>query len=276
MNSVLTPAHLRRRLVFSVSCALAVLVLAQLVVQPELARQQEQVGAANELGRQRLLALRLIGAAEHCDGNNRTACTARVAEGKQALVDRHPSAAAGAQRSLLADRESLDRGLADLISATERFDSSTSPERGHALHLAADEYVASVDSVMSRAASQVRDRLGRVRLMAAGFFAAFLGLLGFLAAFVVRPALRQQAQHIEELTRTRDELEASLSHVKRLQGLLPICMHCKGIRGADQTWHEIAEYLSEHTDAKLSHGICEPCLEKYYPEEADDDAKPSA
>lgn len=56
------------------------------------------------------------------------------------------------------------------------------------------------------------------------------------------------------------ELEATLANVKRLEGLLPICMFCKKIRTADNDWQRLEQYLAEHTDAVLSHGLCPHCL----------------
>ncbi len=53
-----------------------------------------------------------------------------------------------------------------------------------------------------------------------------------------------------------------------LQGLLPICMNCKKIRpaGADpgdqQSWTEIETFISRHSDAVFSHGLCPDCLAK--------------
>ena len=62
------------------------------------------------------------------------------------------------------------------------------------------------------------------------------------------------------------ELRDSLEHVKTLQGLLPICMHCKSIRTDEKSWERIDEYIANHSDAQFTHGLCPDCLEKYYPE----------
>jgi sigma-B regulation protein RsbU (phosphoserine phosphatase) len=59
-----------------------------------------------------------------------------------------------------------------------------------------------------------------------------------------------------------DELQLALSKVKRLSGLLPICSYCKSIRSDDNYWQQVDTYLSEQSDAKLSHGICPPCYAK--------------
>src|SRR5436190_10338442 len=57
------------------------------------------------------------------------------------------------------------------------------------------------------------------------------------------------------------ELETALSNVKQLRGLLPICSYCKRIRGDDQYWQQVEGYISEHSDAQFSHGICPSCFE---------------
>jgi DNA-binding response OmpR family regulator len=61
------------------------------------------------------------------------------------------------------------------------------------------------------------------------------------------------------------ELEAALAQVERLQGLLPICMHCKRIRDEQEIWHRIETYISEHSEAEFTHSLCDDCREKYYP-----------
>jgi sigma-B regulation protein RsbU (phosphoserine phosphatase) len=57
------------------------------------------------------------------------------------------------------------------------------------------------------------------------------------------------------------ELQAALSRVKQLSGLLPICSYCKSIRSDENYWEKVESYLSDHTDAKFSHGICPHCYE---------------
>ncbi len=56
-----------------------------------------------------------------------------------------------------------------------------------------------------------------------------------------------------------EELQAALSNVKQLRGLLPICSYCKRIRGDDQYWQQLEGYIAEHSDAQFSHGICPAC-----------------
>jgi len=61
-------------------------------------------------------------------------------------------------------------------------------------------------------------------------------------------------------------LREALAHVKTLQGILPICMHCHKIRNDQQSWERLEKYIAKHSDAEFSHGLCPECLEKYYPD----------
>ncbi len=48
--------------------------------------------------------------------------------------------------------------------------------------------------------------------------------------------------------------------------MLPICSHCKEIRDDRGYWRRLELYISEHTDAHFSHGICPKCMRKLHPE----------
>jgi soluble cytochrome b562 len=80
-------------------------------------------------------------------------------------------------------------------------------------------------------------------------------------------------EHNERLLKEKiKELEQALSHIKKLEGVLPICAQCKRIRlqGREsknpRSWVKIENYLSTRTDAKFSHTICPDCMKKLYPE----------
>ena len=55
---------------------------------------------------------------------------------------------------------------------------------------------------------------------------------------------------------------AMMANIKQLTGLLPICSYCKRIRSDNDYWEQVESYITEHTDALFSHGICPDCLEK--------------
>lgn len=56
-------------------------------------------------------------------------------------------------------------------------------------------------------------------------------------------------------------LRESLDQVRQLKELLPICAWCKRVRDDEDYWHNIEEYLHDHTGTDFTHGICPACLE---------------
>jgi hypothetical protein len=54
--------------------------------------------------------------------------------------------------------------------------------------------------------------------------------------------------------------------IKALRGILPICSNCKKIRAENGSWKHLEVYMSEHSAAEFSHGLCAECAEKLYPE----------
>jgi DNA-binding response OmpR family regulator len=68
------------------------------------------------------------------------------------------------------------------------------------------------------------------------------------------------------VTRQKEELEASFARIKRLEGIISICMHCKNIRSDDASWQKIERYITEHSDAQFSHCICPNCHQTHYRE----------
>ncbi len=62
------------------------------------------------------------------------------------------------------------------------------------------------------------------------------------------------------------ELEAMRDQVKILQGLIPICAHCKKIRNDQGFWTQLEAYLAEHSEADFTHGICPECMVQYFEE----------
>ncbi|WP_319575818.1 GAF domain-containing protein [uncultured Desulfobacter sp.] len=91
---------------------------------------------------------------------------------------------------------------------------------------------------------------------------------GELAAIGLKNARLQDKRDLAEKEKQTliDELTQALENVKQLSGLVPICQHCKKIRDDKGYWNQIEVYLQKHSDAKFSHGICEDCAQKYYPD----------
>ncbi len=73
-------------------------------------------------------------------------------------------------------------------------------------------------------------------------------------------------QRTKTLQEKNDQLEQALSEVKTLSGLIPICASCKKIRDDEGYWNQIETYISQHSKADFSHGICPDCAKKLYPD----------
>jgi len=75
----------------------------------------------------------------------------------------------------------------------------------------------------------------------------------------------------EQMRLSNRELQEALTKIKTLHGLLPICASCKSIRDDYGYWHKVEIYLSEHSDLKFTHGLCEVCIKKLYPQLAEEE-----
>jgi two-component system cell cycle response regulator len=65
-----------------------------------------------------------------------------------------------------------------------------------------------------------------------------------------------------DLEKKNKELQEALAKIKQLTGMLPICASCKRIRDDKGDWSGVETYVSEHTDAVVSHGLCPECEKK--------------
>lgn len=89
-----------------------------------------------------------------------------------------------------------------------------------------------------------------------------------VCGLAIENAIRYQQLKDSEyrLIKEKEKLEEAMAQVKKLSGLLPICMHCRKIRDDKGYWTKIEAYLQEHSDVAFSHGICQECAKKHYPD----------
>jgi len=66
--------------------------------------------------------------------------------------------------------------------------------------------------------------------------------------------------------RTATQTRLLAREARVLSGLLPICSFCKKIRDQDGGWHPLELYISEHSEALLSHSLCPDCTKAHYGE----------
>lgn len=92
------------------------------------------------------------------------------------------------------------------------------------------------------------------------------GLLG-VGLFVRNNYLDRVAQirHLNSVLEEKNrELETAIEEVRTLRGIIPICSYCREVRTDSGAYQDLETYVSEHTDALFSHGICPDCAEKHF------------
>ena len=72
---------------------------------------------------------------------------------------------------------------------------------------------------------------------------------------------------VEERTR---QLQETVEKMDVLRGLLPICCSCKKIRDDQGYWQQVEQFVSQHTGARFTHGLCPDCEVKLYGELAEE------
>lgn len=77
--------------------------------------------------------------------------------------------------------------------------------------------------------------------------------------------ISERKQAHQERERLIADLQDALGRIKVLQGILPICLHCKKIRDGNGDWHPVESYVQARSEAEFSHGICPACMRHHYP-----------
>jgi hypothetical protein len=98
-------------------------------------------------------------------------------------------------------------------------------------------------------------------LMAAGavqslsIMAFTIGTIGIYVGLIIMNSQRVEA-----------DLHSAQNDIKTLKGFIPICARCKKVRDDEGFWNQIESYISKHSEAQFSHGICPECAKELYPE----------
>ena len=94
-----------------------------------------------------------------------------------------------------------------------------------------------------------------------GSWDTVMRLISFLAIAVTLSWIRTDLLQLQAMNK---KLTTAMAEIKQLEGILPMCMFCRKIRGADDHWISLERYVSEHSDAQISHGMCPGCYRKHY------------
>jgi hypothetical protein len=68
---------------------------------------------------------------------------------------------------------------------------------------------------------------------------------------------------VDKIVTYKRELE---KEVYVLKGILPICSFCKKIRNQNGKWEALEHYITVHSEAEFSHGMCSECAKQHYPD----------
>ena len=91
-----------------------------------------------------------------------------------------------------------------------------------------------------------------------------LKIIGIIKEISDRKKIEQkQVELIKRLGEALAEKERLLKENKLLMGLLPICSGCKRIRDENGRWWPLEAYITKHTDADITHTLCNDCSEIY-------------
>lgn len=86
-------------------------------------------------------------------------------------------------------------------------------------------------------------------------------------AITIARARHQDLMEIRQLLETvqqqQQEIAQAFDEIKTLRGIVPICSVCKKVRDDDGYWHQVEEYVRDHSEADFSHGYCPDCLQRY-------------
>jgi DNA-binding response OmpR family regulator len=76
----------------------------------------------------------------------------------------------------------------------------------------------------------------------------------------------QRDRLAKERNRLAAELLAAQQKIQTLEGLLPICSFCKKIRDREDNnkWVQMEKFVSQHSKANFSHGVCPECAKRNY------------
>ena len=90
-------------------------------------------------------------------------------------------------------------------------------------------------------------------------------IIWVISSFGMILILNALIKNIKKQEKTEEELS-------NLQKILPICSICKKIRDKDDSWHEVENYMREHSDTTFSHSVCPTCAKEFYGDLLEEDS----
>lgn len=91
----------------------------------------------------------------------------------------------------------------------------------------------------------------------------FIRLLAFL---IIAWGLNYIHSLLVRERQTTTDLRRAIAEITILEGILPICASCKKIRTPENEWQQMERYITDHSKAQFSHGLCPDCARRYMAE----------
>ena len=82
-------------------------------------------------------------------------------------------------------------------------------------------------------------------------------------------ALARQVVTQLELRRVSSQLADALEKIEIMEGLIPICSYCKGIRNDRGYWSTVEKFIQQYSDVQFTHGVCDSCMQIHFPKVAE-------
>lgn len=277
------------KLVYGIALAFLALTLlaSSFLMQYAISQNSGDSRVINLSGRQRMLSQRLtktVFALEHMETpETRAAVTKELTESFAAWKKAHLGLQQGDKelglpqrdnspgiRILFAEIEPFHAAMANLLEglANELASGKHDPL---ALRRAADTMLANearflglMDKITFQFDREARERISFMKRLELLFLVLGLLVLAFEFFYIFRPSLAQLTSAMATLRRRNEELEEAFGRIKRLEGIIAICMYCKKIRDDSDSWQQLEKYITENSDAVLSHGICPDCFAVHF------------
>ena len=87
---------------------------------------------------------------------------------------------------------------------------------------------------------------------------------------VIRELREARATLESRVSQRTQELQDTLARMNVMRGLLPICSSCKKVRDDKGYWTQVEQFVSTHSEARFTHGVCPECLVRLYGNIVDD------
>ncbi|MCU0694029.1 MAG: type IV pili methyl-accepting chemotaxis transducer N-terminal domain-containing protein [Polyangiaceae bacterium] len=258
-----------------------------LLVREQHAHTARDAGIVNAAGRQRMLAQQMARKALALDA---AADPAERDRWSRSLLETFDAWRSGHDRIVRADVNSRV-GLLRVPANQQRFATVenaflgvgaairtvlTSTSSRHDLGQLCDDYVAEMDGLLLAVERDSESRSRSVSFSLRAIVGVALVLIAIEGIFVFRPLLlrlqssygrlREAHEHVQRELAARVQAERERDVLK---GLLPICSGCKKIRDDAGTWRHLEAYIEKRSEARFTHGLCQDCLRRLYPDHAD-------